>query len=88
MEPEGIKAELWKHEGDKVIQMLTKMFQKIEHHSIRKEYVAFVIKLKKEDKKKCDNYRGLGVIPTIARNFERVIRKKYRKEHKYIYNIN
>ena len=74
--PDGIPSEALKADMDTVVEMLHQLFSKIwESEDIPDNWKeGHIIKIpKKGDLSRCDNYRGITLLPTTAKIFNRII---------------
>lgn len=77
--PGNIRIELVKYGGNKLIEIVTKMFQKIEGgENIPTEWnKSYIVSIhKKGSKTVCQNYRGISILPTMVRLLGRIIKTK------------
>jgi len=76
--PGDIPIELIKSRGQKLLAMITILLNKIINgEKIPEEWkVAIITSIhKKEDKRKCENYRGISVTSTYNRIYGRILAK-------------
>jgi hypothetical protein len=80
----GVHLEMLKHEGNKIIILLTKLHMKI----IRGGKIPEEMKLgykssihKKGDRRSCSNYRDICVIYPIMKTFGRMIKHRLPEEY-------
>ncbi|KAK7872016.1 hypothetical protein R5R35_004529 [Gryllus longicercus] len=80
--PGNVRMELLKFGGDKILHYIKDIFNKIESGGdIPEEWnTAYISSIyKKGDKTVCANYRGISVIPAIARLFASILKEKIEK---------
>jgi hypothetical protein len=83
--PGNIPTELIKSGGQKLLEMITIMLNKIiSGEKVPEEWkVAIITSIhKKGDKRKCTNYRGISVTSTFSRIYGRILAKLVELEHK------
>ena len=79
---DNITAKMLQNLGEKGLELLTKLFNKIwEEEKIPKDWeVGIIIPLyKKGDSKECDSYRGITLLSTVLKVYERVLEVRLRK---------
>jgi hypothetical protein len=77
-DPGDIPIELKKSGGQKLLEMITILVNKIINgEKVRKEWkVAIITSIhEKGDKRKCDNYRGISLTCTFSRIYGRILAK-------------
>ena len=83
--PGDIPIELIKSGGQKLLEMINILFNKvINGEKVPEEWKIAIITLihKKGDKRKCENYRGISVTSTFSRNYGRILAKLVESEYK------
>jgi len=83
--PEDIPIELIKSGGQKLLEMITILLNKIINgEKVPEEWKIAVITSihKKEDKRKCENYRGISVTSTFSRIYGHILAKLVESEYK------
>ena len=83
--PGSINLELLKYGGDKIVKLITRLFNKILHgDSIPKEMKQGYINtiFKKGDRKSCSNYRGICVINTLMKLLGKILKNKLEQNFK------
>lgn len=81
--PGGIPAELIKNGTDKLLRLITQLFQKcLNGEEIPEEWrVGYLISIyKKGDRQKCENYRGIAVTATFSRLYGRILKDLIEEE--------
>jgi hypothetical protein len=76
--PSRHPIELIKCDGQKLLEMITILLNKIINwEKVPEEWkVAIITSIhKKEDKRKCENYRGISVTSTFNRIYGRILAK-------------
>ena len=82
--PGDIPIELMKSGGQKLLEMITVLLNKIINgQKVPEEWkVAIITSIhKKGDKRKCENYRGILVTSTFSRICERILAKLVESEY-------
>jgi len=83
--PRDIPIELIKSGGQNLLEIITILLNKnINGETVPEEWKVAVITSihKKEDKRKCENYRGISVTSTFSRTYGRILTKLLELEHK------
>jgi hypothetical protein len=83
--PRDITIELIKSGGQKLLEMITILLNKIINgEKIPEEWkVAIITSIRKNgDKRKCENYRGMSVTSTFSRIYGRILAKLVELEYK------
>lgn len=78
-----ITAEMIKNMGERGTQKLLEIFNKVwEEEKIPKDWeIGLIVPIyKKGDNKDCNNYRGITLLSTIMKLFEKIMEKRLRKE--------
>jgi len=84
-EPEGVYAEMLKHETDKLIKMLTWIINRCLNgeETPQQWKVAYIPSIyKKGSKKDCSNYRGISVRSVMSRLCGKMLRDLIEEENK------
>ena len=83
--PGDVPIELIKRGGQKLLEMITILLNKIINGGkVPEEWKVAIITLihKNGDKRKCENYRGISVRSTFSRIYERILAKLVELEYK------
>lgn len=78
-----ITGEMMKNMGEKGVQMLLDIFNRVWQEEIIPEdwKIGLIVPIfKKGDNKDCNNYRGITLLNTATKVFEKIIEKRLRKE--------
>lgn len=81
--PGGINPELVKHGPEKLVRIITTLFNKIinEEEPPREWKTANMTSIfKKGNREKCENYRGIAVLPTMARLYGKILKTKLEED--------
>ena len=82
-----VPIELIKRVSQKLLEIITMLLDRIINRvKVPEEWkVAIITSIhKKEDKRKCENYRGISVTSTFSRIYERILAKLVELEYKNI----